>query len=269
MQLKATAVAGRVSSALLPDARFLRKEIPIPDVLKVLNIPHDSRRAVCPQCGKRTLSVHGKSNTVRCFRCDPRSLSTIDITSRVLGMKIGAAIRFLAANFEVPSVRVRLSANKFGSTKHKYRSYSKSKGPMTAESFILSPAWPKMPAAAKLILAALLVRVPRAGSEQSCIHAGYGRIEEWTGLRYVTVWRGLDWLRSNGWIHSETVPMRFRTKQGFVVRELFIRVNSHKHRVSATSNAVPKRNCSNAVSKTNSSQQELENWTPTEGATLQ
>jgi len=256
---------------LLPDARFIRKEIPMSDVLHLLNIRHDSRRAVCPQCGHRTLSIYGKNNTCRCFNCPGRSLSTIDVTMLVRDCKVGDAIKFLAANFPVPSVRVKMTANLRGTIKLGFRSYSKSKAPMTVQTLMLSPVWPKIPAPAKLTLAALLIRVPHAGSEQGCIHCGHDLLKQWTGLGRATITRALAWLRSHGWIHSETIPTRFRTKRGFPVRELFIRVNSHPrtHQVSATSNAGSNRAPQYAGSQRASSGQELENWTPKEGVPLQ
>jgi hypothetical protein len=241
------------------------------DVLKVLNIPHDSRRAVCPQCGQRTLTIHGQSNTCRCFKCEPRSLSTIDVVMLVLQLRVGEAIRFLAENFQVPSVKGKLTANKWGRTKRGYRTYSKPKTPLTIESLMLSPAWPKMPTAPKIVLAALMVRVPCAGREQGCLHAGYDHIEQWSGFARATVSLALAWLRSNGWIRTEAVPTRFRTRQGFPVRELFIRLNSqpHKHQVSATSYVVQKRASQYAGSKLNSSRQEFERLRPNKGLTLQ
>jgi hypothetical protein len=128
-----------------------------------------------------------------------------------------------------------------------------------------------MPTAPKIVLAALMLRVPRAGAEQGCIHSGYDLMGEWTGLGRATVMRALAWLRSNGWLRTETVPTRFRTRQGFPVRELFIRLNSHphKHLVRATSIVGSKRAPQYAGSIRASSRQKFESWTPTKGVALQ
>jgi len=90
----------------LPDIDFL-KQIAIVDVAQELGVevtgPRTARcwRPERHQHGDRTPSVGfcRKRNKARCFVCDPRALSTIDLVQQVLGSSVIEAVQWLDDRF--------------------------------------------------------------------------------------------------------------------------------------------------------------------------
>lgn len=93
------------------DFEHIRRYISIRDVADALQLEVSGKMVRCwrpenHQHGDRTPSVglYIRRNTARCFVCDPRSLSTIDLVMSVLGVDITSAARWIAERFEVPSL---------------------------------------------------------------------------------------------------------------------------------------------------------------------
>jgi len=96
----------------IPDVRYIKTRIPVADVALELGLEvFDGRMMRCwrpenHQHGDRTPSVgiDPRRNRVRCFICDPRAYSAIDLVQKILGCDTRDAINWIAARFEVPSI---------------------------------------------------------------------------------------------------------------------------------------------------------------------
>jgi hypothetical protein len=198
------------------------------------------------------MGVHAVSNNIRCFTCDNRALSTIDLVMAVRGCDVGTAIRWLVKNFKgIPSVAIRSRGRK---------SYGQAGTQlMTLQSLITSAGWAALSPAAKAVLTAIFARSPAGGAEQRCLHCTYDLLMQWTGLRSrATIATSLRELRHAGAIQTSVAPTGFRTRRGFWLKELVVRVSAkamHAPRnraASATSSSVQGVNLQYAVQKMNS-----------------
>lgn len=223
----------------LPDARWIRREIPIGDVARALGLEGDSRVFDCFRDGhpsdkpRRSLSLHAKSNTVRCVACDKRSLSAIDLVMAVLEVDVGRAIKWLHEHFPgAPRVRVRGNGN--GRLKTSKREGNR----MSLEDLIVSPGWAALSPSAKLVLTAIVARTPAAGSEQGLTRCTYARIMDWTGIgSRTTISAALEELRQRKAIQTALVSTNLRNQRGFWLKEMVIRVSpramrTHQPRVN-------------------------------------
>src|SRR5712691_4768961 len=94
-----------------PDFSYIRVRVPIRDVARELGLEVLGNMVRCwrperHQHEDRTPSVglHIRRNTARCFVCDPRSLSTIDLVMSVQGASVKSAARWIAERFQVPGL---------------------------------------------------------------------------------------------------------------------------------------------------------------------
>ena len=94
-----------------PDFDYIRNRVSIRDVARQLELDVQGKMTRCwrpdgHQHGDRTPSVglNVRGNTARCFVCDPRSLSTIDLVISVLGVDVKSAARWIAERFQVPNL---------------------------------------------------------------------------------------------------------------------------------------------------------------------
>jgi hypothetical protein len=238
----------------LPDAKWMRKEIAIADVAHKLGLAGDSKNFDCWRdhpSGKprRSLSVHRKSNTARCFTCDKRNLSTIDLVAGVTGYDVSAAIRWLDNEFPgAPRV----------SPKRDEPYVRPAKTQMTLQGLITSPGWTERSLAAKAVLAAIFARVPAAGSEKDTLRCTYDQMASWTGMSRATIARALGELRGSQAIRTWKIPTEWRTSRGFRLRETVIRVSPlalRAARVTTTGYSVQKRDSQYAVSNLNSTRE--------------
>lgn len=253
------------STRTLPDANWIRNEIPIADVARGLGLKGDGRLFDCfrEEHGRgkkrRSLSVHMRSNTARCFVCDRRSLSNIDLVMAVTGQDVGAAIRWLAERFPgVPVAKVRTNSGR-------PRIFPKGGYEMSLQDLIISPGWVGMSSSAKIVLLAIFSRTPAAGSEQGCLRCTYNKLIEWTGLHgRPTIAKALKELRKAGAIQTSTVPTNLVTRRGFRLNQLFVRVSPRAMQPpcctphTATGHSVQDLNSQYAVQKLNSFSQSLE-----------
>jgi hypothetical protein len=93
----------------VPDIAWIRRNIPIADVARKLDLTVRGKMVRCwrpenHQNADRTASVglDSKTNKARCFVCDPRQFSNIDLVEKVLGIDTRRAVLWFARNFEVP-----------------------------------------------------------------------------------------------------------------------------------------------------------------------
>jgi hypothetical protein len=208
-----------------PDAQWIRREIAVADVARKLGLEGDGWRFDCFRHHpfgkrKRSLSVHHQSNTIRCFTCDDRSMSPIDLVAKVNGCGVGAAILWIGERFPgVPTVELRL--------KRRSKTYVRRQTQtLTVDTLVRSPGWAALSLAAKAVITAILARTPAAGSEQYSLRCSYEALRKWTGVRSeATIARALRELTNAQAIHKGTVPTGMRTQRGFWTRQLLIRVS--------------------------------------------
>lgn len=93
------------------DFEYIRRSIPIQGIAEALGLRISGKMVRCwrPERHKnedRTPSVglNIRANTARCFVCDSRSLSTIDLVMSIRSIDILPAARWIAAHFQVPSL---------------------------------------------------------------------------------------------------------------------------------------------------------------------
>lgn len=106
----------------IPDARFIREKIPVADVAGELGLEVIDGMVRCwrpdkHENGDRTPSVgiSRKRNRVRCFVCDAREYSSIDLVKMVLGLDTRGAISWIASRFNVPNIPKGRHLRKAGS----------------------------------------------------------------------------------------------------------------------------------------------------------
>jgi hypothetical protein len=93
----------------VPNIAWIRRSIPIADVARKLDLTVIAKMVRCWRPSKhqnsdRTPSVglDSRTNKARCFVCDPRQYSNIDLVEKVLGIDTRRAVLWFARNFEVP-----------------------------------------------------------------------------------------------------------------------------------------------------------------------
>jgi hypothetical protein len=121
-QLKAIVQPPQV--ALRPDASWIKRNVPVLDVARKLDLNIRENKTNCWQTGNHrhgdanpSLGFHVKRNRWRCFVCDTKGgHSNIDLVMGVLDCDFGSAVRWIAERFAVPNVKVgRPSAKSFPS----------------------------------------------------------------------------------------------------------------------------------------------------------
>lgn len=100
----------RSGAQTVPDLEAA-KRIPIDQVVDKLGLDRQGGMIRCwrpanHQHDDRTPSVgiHGRKNRVKCFVCDGRSLSTVDLVASVLGLGIFEALLWLDQHFKIPAL---------------------------------------------------------------------------------------------------------------------------------------------------------------------
>src|SRR5271166_4193850 len=107
---KAETENARLPSNAYPDLKFIRKSVPIRDVAEQLGLRIIGNNMHCwrpdnHQHGDRTASVglQQRKNIARCFVCDARALSPIDLVMSVLGLDLRGAVQWITSRYTVPA----------------------------------------------------------------------------------------------------------------------------------------------------------------------
>jgi hypothetical protein len=279
------------SRRLVPDATFIRHQIPIIEVLDGLGISGDGRYFDCWRphpngTRQRTVGVHFKSNTIRCFRCDTRNLSVIDLVCAVRQVDAGDAIRWFASQWpSIPRRRMKLETNKWGRTKHAYRNYGSSTWPVpTCDEFVRSPSWARLRHPTKALAAAIIARVPQNRKLQPVVVSSYSEMQRWTGIGdRNTIAQAVRQLRHIGLIVTALASTGRRTPDGYAARQTLVRLTwfssqfqtwlgaSDRHTLPAHrgSNRASTTATGYAVGKPILSTKRLEDWEPEKGECVQ
>jgi len=147
-------------------------------------------------------------------------MTNIDLVMNVLGCDVGAAIRWFSKNFKnLPTVEIRIKRSREIYVKRRHRA-------MTLQNLVTSEGWMSLRPAAKVVLTAIFARTPAAGTEQYCLHCTYSSLMRWTGIRSrATISAALQELRKSMAIQTSLVATNFRTRRGFWLKELLVRVS--------------------------------------------
>jgi hypothetical protein len=96
-------------AATLPDLGYIRRNVPIEEVARQLGLDIIGRMARCwrpekHQHGDRTPSVglHHRKNFAKCFVCDGRALSPLDLVMAVQNVELRVALRWICARYQIP-----------------------------------------------------------------------------------------------------------------------------------------------------------------------
>jgi hypothetical protein len=149
----------------VPDARYIRVELPVSEVAQKLGLAVRRRWARCPEDQGHWARIWMKANRLKCFTCPTRPLTTIDLVMKVLGIDVNQAIKWIAARFTVPMRRVRLTTNRRGNTKHLYVDYPSCDRPTRLHPSVdllrRAPAYARLTPTARRLAAFLIERIPR------------------------------------------------------------------------------------------------------------
>ena len=141
------------------DLAFIRRNIPITDVARELDVEVFGSRARCwrpenHQNGDRTPSVgfQRRTNRGRCWVCDDRSWSVIDLVMMVLDCDFPAAVAWVSDHFAVPAAAPGKHLTPRQSWNPRYRvGCSRS----TLEWLVRAGVWADLPASHRSILVVL------------------------------------------------------------------------------------------------------------------
>ena len=156
----------KLTEFLVPDAGYMRRELPMREVAEKLRLDVRDRRVRCPKDRSHWASIWLKKNKVKCFKCGARACwSTIDLVMLVLQADVNHAIQWIAARFDVPKRRRRITRNLWGSTRHLYVDYSDGKRPrrleISLDALRRSPVWANLTPTARRLAAFLIQATPR------------------------------------------------------------------------------------------------------------
>jgi hypothetical protein len=95
----------------VPDFEHIRRKVPIREIARDLGLAISGNMVRCwrpenHQHGDRTSSVGLliRKNTAKCFVCDSRPLSTIDLVMNVRKVELREAVRWIAACHSIPNI---------------------------------------------------------------------------------------------------------------------------------------------------------------------
>jgi hypothetical protein len=196
----------KLAEFVVPDAEYIRRELPMSEVAEKLGLDVRGRRVRCPQDRAHWARLWLRKNKVKCFTCGARACwSTIDLVMLALQVDIKAAIDWAAARFDVPKRRRRITRNLYGITRHLYVDYPAGKRPPYLQSSIdtlrRSPLWAHLTPTARRLAAFLIQTTPR---ESLALSVTYRELQSnlQTGNRG-TLTKALEQLRKIGLIETQ------------------------------------------------------------------
>lgn len=152
-------------SRRVPDAQYIRRELPIADVGRALGLEPRGRRLRCPSDRSHWASVWLRKNSLKCFQCGRRPWSSVDLVMETLQIDVRGALEWVGQHFAVPRRRVRVTTNQHGRTQHRYVVYPTVPRPKRLEPSVASlrraPGWPGLSQGARLLAAVLVEVMPK------------------------------------------------------------------------------------------------------------
>jgi hypothetical protein len=156
----------KVAEFVVPDADYIRLELPMSEVAEKLGLDVRDRRVRCPRDSSHWAKIWLKKNKVKCFKCGSRACwGTIDLAMDVLQVDVGRAIKWIAMRFDVPTRRRRVTRNLWGTTRRFYTDYPAGKRPRRLEinldTLRRSPVWASLKPTARRLATFFIETVPR------------------------------------------------------------------------------------------------------------
>ncbi len=154
-----------VAQFSVPDAEYIRK-LPMSEVAEKLGLDVRGRWIRCPRDRAHWARLWLRKNKVKCFRCGARACwGTIDLVMLMLQVDIKAALDWVAARFDVPTRRRRITKNLMGTTRHLFVDYSDGRRPdrleLSLDTLRRSPVWAHLSPTARRLGAFLIQETPR------------------------------------------------------------------------------------------------------------
>lgn len=150
---------------IVPDAEYIRRELPVRDVAERLGLEPTGPRLRCPLDRSHWASLWLRKNMVKCFQCRCRPWTGIDLVMEILQLDVRGAIDWVAAQFDVPRRRRRITTNRWGATRHCFVDYPANPRARrlipSLAAMRRTPGWPRLSHAARLLAAVLLDIIPR------------------------------------------------------------------------------------------------------------
>src|SRR5579859_8132685 len=90
--------------------KYIREHVPIKEVVQILGLHVKGRRIRCWRPGHRnhdanpSIGIDVRRNKVKCFVCDSKQLSPIDLVTLRLGLTPVEATEWIADRFTVPVI---------------------------------------------------------------------------------------------------------------------------------------------------------------------
>ena len=173
-----------MSAPAYPDLAYIRKGVPIRAVAEALDLRISGKMVHCwrpnnHQHGDRTPSVglQVRYNIARCFVCDARALSPIDLVMSVRGVELREAVRWITARFEVPD------APKGRHIQHRERwpeRYKIGTSGSALETLVRSGIWASLTPSQRSLIPVLLVF---ADPETQKVTISYRGLMRYAGVR--------------------------------------------------------------------------------------
>jgi hypothetical protein len=156
----------KVAEFVVPDADYIRLELPMSEVAEKLGLDVRDRRVRCPRDRSHWAKIWLKKNKVKCFKCGSRACwGTIDLVMVTLRADVNQAIQWIAARFAVPKRRRRITRNLWGTTRNLYVDYPDGKRPrrleISLDALRRSPVWASLTPTTRRLAAFLIQAVPR------------------------------------------------------------------------------------------------------------
>ena len=199
-------ITGRPSGGI-PDMRFINRRIPIGDVAHSLDLRFDgATRVHCwhPERHKnsdRTASVGlaGSTNTAKCFSCDTKPLSVVDLVVDVLRVTVAEAAKWIGQRFPVPTIPARKHLAKPLPVVRDIEHQG------ALELLVKSGVWAVLPAAARSLVPVFHVMAPddRARQRGYSVTLAYRTLRRLAGLGSdSSVSKGLEALDEIGFLKN-------------------------------------------------------------------
>jgi hypothetical protein len=186
------------------DLKYIRERIPIQEVAAQLGIERHGKMLRCWRPGHThgdstpSMGIDFRRNKVKCFLCDDRQLSNLDLVAEHEGISLQQAAEWIADRFSVPAAGKSKSASARG---HYWRSKTYQKLPLWfrpyVEGLVLDPRWSKLPPLPAKIFTILLVLllVEVLANDKYQVQVSNKDLQELSGRGKNTVLRAIKLLK--------------------------------------------------------------------------
>ena len=204
----------------IPDLKWANKNLPMRDVAAKLDLRQGASGMIhCwhPERHKNgdstpSVGIQAGFNTAKCFGCDSKPQSVVDVVRDVLGCDLSAAIAWLDSNFIIP----RIPKRKHLESDRLVRPYRVgTEDPITL--LVRSGIWAALSVPARCIVPVLLAHAEHAAGQRDAytLQMSYRAIMTYSGLKsFSAVSKALGELTAFDWVTRKAAT----PKPGAVLR---------------------------------------------------